>query len=153
MGRYDWLYELKPVPIKEKLLDELAAHLAGELRAWPPEVQAFRNENEARRYHRLVMADFRPDAHLLTYACHLVRLELEGRFDQLEAESRSDRWHAVVSGPAGQEALRFTVEWLLHALLEVKEVLETRLKRQDLIEVLGRIERRLARGATPSRDG
>lgn len=143
MGRYDWLYELKPVPIKEKLLDELARHLAEELAAWPPVVHAFRDASEARRYHDLAKGRFRPDGRFFAYACHLVRLELEGEFDQIAYESRSERWREVVPDSAGYDALRFTVEWLLHALLEVKEVLETRLTRRDLAAVTRRIESRL----------
>ncbi|RMG20634.1 MAG: hypothetical protein D6729_02450 [Deltaproteobacteria bacterium] len=151
MGRYDWLYELKPVPIKARLLEEVERHLARALSDWPPEVVAFRDEGERARYQRIAESPFRPDPPFFSYVFHLVKLELEGQLEAIDHEMRNERWRDHVAPGVGHEALLFAVQWLLHALLDLKEVVQTRLTRADLRVVLDGLERRLGRSAEVGR--
>lgn len=144
MGRYDWLYDLKPVPVKTRLLEMLAEHIAGELESWPPPVEDWLSEAERRRFEPLYLEPVRPEAGAIRYACHLVRLELRRSYEAIDHEMRNDEWRSWFEGRADLESVHLLVRWLLDVLLAVKEASGQNLSRSDLEGVVDGLEARLA---------
>ncbi len=141
MGRYDWLYELKPVPLKEKVIEEVARQLARDLRGWPPPVEEWLSENDRLRFEALYKEPRRPDDSVLRYAFRLVRLELEREYEAIDYEMRNEKWREHGSQESDRECVLLLMRWLTDALLAVKELSGQRLTRGDLVDVTGRIER------------
>lgn len=144
MGRYDWLYELKPVPIREKVIEEIARHVAGELRGWPPPVEEWLSEAERARFAPLYEEPSRPGDPLLRYAFRMVRLELEREYEAIDFEMRNERWREHGATERDRDSMHLLVRWLTDVMLAVRERSEQRLSRGDLVEVVERIEREVA---------
>ncbi len=145
MGRYDWLYELKPVPLKDKVMDEVARHVARDLRGWPPPVEEWLSEKERARFAPLYDDPVRPDDSLLRYACRIVRLELNREYEAIDYEMRNERWREHGSSERDGESMQLLVRWLVDVLLAVREHSGQRLTRRDLMEIVDRIESMVAR--------
>ena len=147
MGRYDWLYELRPVAIKEKLLGALGDHLARDLEAWPPPVEDWLSETDRARFAPLYEAPVQPSPGGFRYACHLVRLELRREYEAIDYEMRNDGWAEWFEDRRDLEKVHLLTRWLLDALLSVKEASGQNLTRGDLETVVDDLERRLAPSA------
>jgi len=144
MGRHDWLYELRPVPIREKVVEELGRHLAGELATWPPPVEDWLSETERARFAPLYADPKRPASWVYRYAFHLVRLELAREYEAIDWEMRNEAWRAHVGTAGEMEAVHLLVRWLMDVLLAVKERTGQGLSREDLGKVVDEVERRVA---------
>ncbi len=147
MGRYDWLYELRPVTIKAKLLQALGDHLAQDLAGWPPPVEDWLSERDRQRFAPLYEAPVRPSPGAVRYACHLVRLELRREYEAIDFEVRNDGWTEWFEDRRELEKVHLLTRWLLDALLAVKEASGQNLTRGDLEAVVDDLERRLAPSA------
>ena len=143
MGQYDWLYELRPIPIKQELLQQLAKQLAEELRAWPPALDEWARPEDAARYERAAAAPPPPQA-LLRYAFKIARLDLQREFEAIDAEMRNERWRAHAAPGPEYEQLQLLIQWLVHVLLMIQERVESALTRRDLVHALDLVEARVA---------
>lgn len=141
MGRYDWLYELRPIPLKDKVVEEVARHVARDLAGWPPPVEEWLSEADRARFAPLYEEPVRPPDAALRYAFHLVRLELEHEFEAIDFEMRNARWRAHVKSHRDLEGVHLLVRWLVDVLLAVKERSGQGLLRRDLLAIVDRIER------------
>jgi hypothetical protein len=144
MGRYDWLYELEPVSIKEKVIEEVARHIASDLEDWPPPVEAWLSAADQARFAPLYADPRRPDDALLRYAFRIVRLELAHEYEAIDFEMRNERWRAHGDGPQDHEALQLLVRWLTDVLLAVKERSGQGLSRADLGKIVDHVEAAVA---------
>ncbi len=144
-SRWDHLYDLKPVPLTEHFLEEAAKLLAQDLAKWPLEVEAWATPADQARFGPLVASDSaRPDDAVWTAAFSLARLELEREFEQIDDYMRNERWRAVTPPGMGVEQLHFLTRFLTEQMLGIAEATEGRLKRPMLVDLLSRLERRLA---------
>lgn len=144
-SRWDHLYDLKPVPLTEHFLEEASKLLAQDLAKWPPEVEGWATPADQARFGPLVAeGSTRPDDAVFTAAFALARLELEREFEQIDDYMRNERWRAVTPPGTGVEQLLFLTRFLTEQMLGIAEATEGRIKRPMLVDLLSRLERRLA---------
>ena len=144
MGRWDHLYELKPVPLSEALVEEAARLLAQDLALWPPAVESWTSEQDAARFGPLLAAGApRPEAGVWAAAFRLARLELMREFEQIDEFMRSEGWRAHFGPGAGLDQMIFLSRYLTEHMLSLAEATEGRIKRAQLVDLLLRAERRL----------
>ena len=141
-SRWDHLFERKPVPLAEHVMDELARLIAAELERWPPEVSEWSSPAEEERF-RPALEAARPDPRTFEAAFLLARLELTRELEQIDDFMRNEHWRAWVAPGTGFLAMLFLSRWLLEQVLAIAERTEGRLKRPQLAEVLTRCEKRL----------
>jgi hypothetical protein len=148
-SRWDRLFDLKPVPIADHLVEELSRLLASELARWPLAVEEWTNPAEEARF-RPVLAGPRPDARAFEAAFLLARLELQREIERIDDFMRNERWRAFVPPGAGYLSMLFLSRWLVEQLLAIAERTEGRLKRPQLVDLLARCERRLRLASPPA---
>ncbi len=141
---YEWLYELRPVPIKEKVIEEVARHILRDLERWPPPVEAWQDDASAARFEPLYEDPRRPPPALWRRALQLVRWEMEHEYEAIDDTMRNERWREDGGGEQAHMALLLIWRWLTEVLLAVREHSRQALTRADLIEVIDRIEPHLA---------
>ncbi|MGC4121075.1 MAG: hypothetical protein QM765_42155 [Myxococcales bacterium] len=144
MGRWDYLYELKPVPASEAFVEEAAKIIAKDLGVWPLQVTEWATPQDAARFGPLLAPDsLPPDASTFTEAFKLARLELMREFEQIDDYMRNERWRAFVPPGRGVELLLFLTRYLTEQMLSINEATEGRIKRPMLVDLLTRTERHL----------
>lgn len=149
-SRWDFLYDRKPVPLAEHLVEELARLLAQELAAWPPAVHGFATPKDRARFARLLEPGApRPDAKVFAGAFRLARLDLEREWAQVDEIMRNERWREWAAPGDGYDALILLSRWLVEQALSIAEATEGRIKRPQLVDCLERAERRLAATRVP----
>lgn len=142
-GRWDFLYELKPVPLTEHLVEELAKVVASEISRWPLALDSFAAPEDAARFAPLLAPDApRPDAKVYQAAFLLARLELEREFERIDEFMRHERWRAYASPGPSYDAMILLSRMLTEQMLAVLEQTEGRVGRARLVECLRRAERR-----------
>ena len=72
--RWDFLYDRQRQPVREYVVERFAAHLAREIRAWPPPFVDWVSEGLRRRWS--AGAEERPRDEVVRLALELSRLEL-----------------------------------------------------------------------------
>ncbi len=136
--RWDHLYELQKRPVKEYILERFAEELAGDLAAWPPPLEWV--SDELRRRYSAGLAE-RPSDDALRLALEVARLDLERRFEAIDALVRNEaprRWRTDAETAAGHLAARFVTE----KCLALKEWAEgAQLTRADLARAVAAAER------------
>lgn len=143
-GRWDFLYELEPVPLTEHLVEELAKVLASELSRWPLAVDSFATPADAARFAPLLAPDApRPAAEVYEAAFFLAQLELERELERIDEFMRNERWRAFASPGAAYDAMILLSRYLTEQMLTVLEKTEGRVSRARLVDCLQRAERRL----------
>ncbi len=143
-GRWDFLYELKPVPLTEHLVEELSKVVAEELERWPLALASFASAEDAARFAPLLAPGApRPDRKVYEAAFLLARLELEREFERIDEFMRNERWRAYASPGASYDAMILLSRTLTELMLAVLEKTEGRVGRGQLVDGLRRAERRL----------
>jgi len=140
--RWDFLYDRRPQPVKEYVLDRFGAELAAELRAWPPADLAFASEAERARFLPLAASPPRDD--ILRLSLEIARLDLRREFERIEAHllQEGHRLHSR----AEEASLHLVARLLTEACLELKERADGLfLTRADLVSAIDRVERHLFR--------
>ena len=143
-GRWDHLFEARPVPLVEHLLQEVSKLLAKDLSRWPPPVQEVEAGSAAQQL--LAEPGPRPGAHVYREAFRLARWDVAREFDAYDDYMRNERWRAAGLAPAERPALLFLSRWLVEQMLGLAEATEGRLKRPQLQQCLDLTERRVAAG-------
>jgi hypothetical protein len=142
--RWDFLYERRKQPVKAYLLERFAEELAREIEAWPPPFVDWVSEELRRRWE--AGAAERPRDEVVRFALELARLDLLREFD--EAGRRLLTEAHRLRTPAEEAAVHLLVRLVTEKCLGLKEHAEgARIRREDLAEMLGDVERRLFRVA------
>lgn len=140
-SRWDYLFERKPVPLMEHLLEEVARLVAKELARWPPAVEL--DEATGARFAPLLGPDApRPAPEVFREAFRLARWELQRELEAYDDYLRNRRWLERGLAPGDRLALELISRWLLEQLLALGEATEGRVNRRLMLDCLERIERR-----------
>jgi hypothetical protein len=140
--RWDFLYERQKQPVKAYVLERFAEELARELETWPPPFVDWVSEELRRRW--AAGAAERPREDVLRFALELSRLDLLREFEEVERRLR-DEGHRLQT-PAERDAVHLLVRLVTEKCLGLKEHAEAaRIRREDLAEMLGLVERRVFR--------
>lgn len=141
MGKWDWLYERKSQPIKSWVMDEVAARLGAELRGWPLVVESWSSDQDKSRFVP-VLERPRPPEPVFQLAFDLTRWDLERRFDEIDAYMRGERWRPRAKTTDDFDAAIFLWRWLTEQLEAFREATTGKFTRDELVELVTRIERR-----------
>jgi hypothetical protein len=140
--RWDFLYDRQKQPVKAYLLERFAEELARELEAWPPPFVEWVSEELRRRWE--AGAAEKPRDDVVRFALELARLDLLREFEEVERRLRAEA-HRLQT-PAEEAAVHLLVRLLTERCLGLKEHASgARLRREELAEALGLVERRLFR--------
>jgi hypothetical protein len=142
-SRWDYIQDLKPIPIADHLIEELSKLFAKDLSGWPLEVHGWASPAEEQRYRHLFEPGAkRPDDKVFVEAFRLARWELEHDIFAVDDYMRNERWRERVA-PADYDALVFLMQYVTEELVAVAEATGNRIKRAQLVECLDRIERKM----------
>ena len=148
-SRWDHLFEARPVPVVDHLLEEVARLLAKELAQWPPPVQEVDLTTASPAFAALLTGEHpRPSPAVYTEALGLARLELQRELDAYDEYMRNKRYLERGLAPTDRAALLFLDRWLVEQMLALAEATGGRLKRPQLVRCLELVERKL-RAAAP----
>ncbi|BDG03949.1 hypothetical protein [Anaeromyxobacter oryzae] len=140
--RFDHLYDRQKQPVKSYVLERFAEELAAELAAWPPPFVDWVTEELRARW--AAGAAERPREDVLRFALEVARLDLLRDFEEIDRRLASEA-HRLQT-PAEAAALHLLVRLVTEKCLGLKEYAEgARIRREDLVEMLGWVERRLFR--------
>lgn len=154
MGRWDHLFEAKPRPIVEQVLDEVANLVARDLLTWPPPIQGWESDAEAKRFAPLFAPGApRPGKAVFREAFRLARWEMDRAIEAIDDYVRHERWREAEVAPDGHLALQFLYRWLTEQMLGLAEATESHLRRPQLRDCLERCEKRFAEVTAPRAEG
>lgn len=143
-GRWDHLFEAKPVPLVEHLLQEVSKLLAKDLARWPPPVQEVDAGSATQRL--LAEPGPRPAPRVYREAFRLARWDVAREFDAYDDFMRNERWREAGLAPSERPAMLFLSQWLVEQMLGLAEATEGRVKRSQLLQCLDLTEQRVAAG-------
>jgi hypothetical protein len=148
-SRWDHLFDLKPVPLMDQLLEEVARLLAKDLEQWPPPVQEL-DLDVGGQFAPLVTGEVpRPGGPVYDEALKLARWELAREFDAYDEYMRNKRYLERGLAPTDRTPLLFLSRWLVEMLLGLGEATEGRVNRTRMQQCLDRLENKLQRIQTP----
>ncbi|HEY6098457.1 MAG TPA: hypothetical protein VIW03_03445 [Anaeromyxobacter sp.] len=140
--RWDFLYDRQKQPVKAYVLERFAEELAREIEAWPPPFVEWVSEELRRRWE--AGAAEKPRDDVLRFALELARLDLLREFEEVQRRLAAEAHR--IRGPGEEAALHLLVRLVTEKCLGLKEHAEAaRIRREDLAEMLGLVERRLFR--------
>lgn len=135
--RFDHLYDRQKQPVKDFLLDRFAGEVATELAAWPPPFVEWVSDELRARWSAGLRE--RPREAVVRLALELARLDLRREF-----EAAARRLAEAALRPEEEAACHLLVRLVTEKALALREWAEgARLSRDDLVGLVGRIERRL----------
>lgn len=138
--RWDFLYDRRTQPVKAYLLERFAEELSRELEAWPPPFVDWVSEELRERW--AAGAAEKPRDDVVRFALELARLDLLREYEEAERRLRAEA-HRLQT-PAEEAAVHLLVRLVTEKCLGLKEHAEgARIRREDLAEMLGQVERRL----------
>lgn len=138
-SRWDAILDLKPVPIREHLLDELARLFAGDLAQWPPALE----EPSPEVLALLEAHPARPDDAVVRQAFQLARWDLERELLAFDDYVRNRRWREHGLPDGDKPLLLFLSRLVVEQLDALSQATEGRINQKARLEVLARTERRL----------
>ncbi len=144
-SRWDFLYDLKARPIGDFLLDKLAENLEADLREFPPEVSDWQDAGDKARFERAVASGKRPSERAVRTAIWLAQADLRREYEAVDQFMRSGGLDDRLGTDDDRELCRFLWRYLEDKVLAFAEATQSRFKRADLAEALGRLEKRLYR--------
>lgn len=146
-SRWDFVFDLKPIPLVDHLLEEVAKLVARDLARWPLPVQEL-DADTGRTFAALLLPDARRPADAVFHeAFRLARWELERDLEASAEYMRNRRYleHGITE--SDRRALLFVSRWLVEQLLSLNEATSGRIKRPQLVDCLDRIRRRFSQVA------
>lgn len=153
-SRWDFLYDVKAVPLAEHFVEEASKIVAKELATWPLLVEAWNSAQDAARFGPLLVPGAAPpDASEWRESFKLARLELMREFEQIDDYMRNERWRQATEPVRGVDLLLFLSRYLTEQMLAIGEATEGRIKRAQLVDLLLRTERRLTQLKGPAGAG
>jgi hypothetical protein len=148
-SRWDHLFDLKPVPLMDQLLEEVARLLAKDLEKWPPPVQEL-DLDVGGQFTPLLTGEVpRPGPAVYDEALKLSRWELAREFEAYDEYMRNKRYLERGLAPTDRTTLLFLSRWLVEMLLGLGEATQGRVNRSRMQQCLDRLESKLQRIHTP----
>jgi hypothetical protein len=145
-SRWDFIYDIKPVPIAAHVIEELSKLLAKDLDRWPPDVHAGATGADEARFRNLFEPGAkRPDDKVFRAAFKLARWELQREYEIIDDFMRNERWRAYTERGDGYDAMILLSRLLTEQMLAIIEATGGRIKRPQLVDCLQRMEKRLLR--------
>ncbi|HUB09050.1 MAG TPA: hypothetical protein VMB50_18720 [Myxococcales bacterium] len=144
-SRWDFLYDVKPQPIGDFLLDKLAEVLEEDIRAFPPEVTDWQDEAAKARFERAVAAGHGPSELAVRTAIWLAQADLRREFEAVDEFMRGGGLDDRLGSDDDRELCRFLWHFLEDKVLSFAEATQSRFKRAELADALARLEKRLYR--------
>lgn len=142
-SRWDHLFEQKPIPLIDHLVEEVARLLARDLGQWPPPIQEF-DPSAGANFAELLAPEYpRPQAAAYQEALKLARWNLTHDLDAYDDYMRNHRWAERGLPPTARTELLFLSRWLEEQMHGLSEATEGRVKRKQMLEILDRVERKL----------
>jgi hypothetical protein len=148
-SRWDYLFEAKPVPVRDHLVDEVAKLLAKDLSKWPPPVQEIDLDVGGTFAPLFLEPTPRPSQAVYEEALRLSHWELAREFDAYDDYMRNKRYLERGLAPTDRLLLLFLNRWLVEQMLGLGEATEGRVKRPMMHQVLDKLQARLHLGQTP----
>lgn len=148
-SRWDHLFESKPVPLMDHVLEEVAKLLAKDLERWPPPIQELDLEVGGRFAPLFTEPSPRPARAVYDEALRLSRWELAREHDAYDDYMRNQRYLEHGLAPTDRLALLLLNRWLVEQLLGLGEATEGRVNRRLMQQCLERLEVRLRSVQTP----
>ena len=142
-SRWDYLFETKPVPMMDHLLEEVAKLLAKDLRQWPPPVQEIDLDTGGQFAALYTEPTPRPAEAVYEEALRLSRWELERELEAYDDYMRNKRYLERGLAPTDRLPLLFLNRWLTDHMLGLGEATEGRVNRRLMLQCLERLEARL----------
>jgi hypothetical protein len=149
-SRWDYLFETKPVPMMDHLLEEVAKLLAKDLQQWPPPVQEVDLEVGAQFAPLFTEPTPRPAEAVYDEALRLSRWELERELGAYDDYMRNKRYLERGLAPTDKLPLLLLNRWLVDQMLGLGEATEGRVNRRLMLQCLERLEARRRRIQPPS---
>ena len=147
-SRWDALFDQKPIPLIEHLLDEISRLLAKDLASWPPPVHDVDPLTGSSAAAVLSPDAKAPPREAFLVALELARFELRREVDAFDDYLRNRRYLSVGLAEADRPAILFLTRWLVEQMLSLGESTDGRVTRARMQECLDRIERRLRPSAS-----
>ncbi|QRN99869.1 hypothetical protein JRI60_12980 [Archangium violaceum] len=149
-SRWDYLFETKPIPLIDHLLEEVAKLLAKDLGQWPPPVQEIDLEVGGQFASLFTEPPPRPAPAVYEEALRLSRWELAREHEAYDDYMRNKRYLARGLAPTDRLTLLFLNRWIVDQMLGLGEATEGRVNRRLMQQCLDRLEARLRLVQTPS---
>jgi hypothetical protein len=148
-SRWDHLFESKPIPLMDHLLEEVARLLAKDLERWPPPVEEI--DLDTGGTFAPLFTEPRPPPSRPVYdeAMRLARWELAREFDAYDEYMRNKRYLERGLVPDDRLPLLFLSRWLVEQMLGLGEATEGRVTRALMRQCLDRLEARQRRILAP----
>ncbi|WP_224244300.1 hypothetical protein [Hyalangium gracile] len=144
-SRWDYLFEAKPIPVMDHLLEEVAKLLAKDLSKWPPPVQELDLDVGGTFAPLFLEPTPQPSPAVYDEALRLSRWELAREFDAYDDYMRNKRYLERGLAPTDRLTLLFLNRWLVEQMLGLGEATEGRVKRPMMRQILDKLEARLRR--------
>lgn len=139
-SRWDYLFEVKPVPLIDHMLEEVAKLLAKDLQQWPPPVQELDLEVGGQYATLFTEPPPRPAELVYAEALRLSRWELMREVEAYDDYMRNKRYLAAGLAPTDRHTLLFLNRWLVDQMLGLGEATEGRVNRRLMLQCLERLE-------------
>lgn len=122
-------------------MTEAAKQLWDDLGTWPPPIQEL--ESAGARAHGDVLAEGSPVPPRAAYreGIKLARWDLQREFDAFDDYVRNRRWTDAQLVDAHKPVLLFLASYLTESLLALREATQGRVKRDDLVVALDRLDK------------
>ncbi len=150
-SRWERLFDQKPVPLLDALVEEVAKLLSRDLLVWPLPVESLDAVTGGGVAPFLAADSVRPGDAVFQEAFRLARWELEREVDAVDAYLRSRRYLELGVGPHERAALLFVTRWLIEQLLDLAETTRSRVRRPELVRCLERTAALLRARSGPGR--
>jgi hypothetical protein len=142
-SRWDYLFETKPIPLMDHLLEEVAKLLAKDLSRWPPPVQEIDLDIGGMFAPLFLEPTPRPSQAVYDEALRLSRWELAREFDAYDDYMRNKRYLERGLAPTDRLPLLFLNRWLVEQMLGLGEATEGRVTRPLMRQILDKLEARM----------
>lgn len=142
-SRWDYLFEAKPIPMMDHLLEEVAKLLAKDLDRWPPPVQEIDLETGGPFASYFTEPTPKPSWKVYLEALRLARWDLAREFDAYDDYMRNNRYLERGLAPTDRTPLLFLSRWIVEQMLGLGEATEGRVTRKLMQQCLDRLESRM----------
>jgi hypothetical protein len=149
-SRWDYLFDTKPIPMMDHLLEEVAKLLAKDLQQWPPPVQEIDLDTGGQFAPLFTEPPPRPAEAVYDEALRLSRWELERELDAYDDYMRNKRYLERGLAPTDRLSLLLINRWVVDQMLGLGEATEGRVNRRLMLRCLERLEARRRRIPSPS---
>src|SRR5262249_53319916 len=123
----------------------LAEALADDVRAFPPVVDAWEDDAAEKRFAPLLASGVKPSEMAVRTAIWLAQADLRREFDAVDKFMRDGGLDDRLGSATDRDLCQFLWRYLEDKCLAFAEATQSRFRRADLADALGRTERQLYR--------